>query len=75
MIIASKGVIINMDQIEAIICEERSPGVYGVYAISSGRQYLIERYKQMEGAENAIKKMIETYKDRIPDKNTVFYMP
>ena len=37
MIIASKTIIINMDQIEAIVCEERSPRVYGVYAISGGR--------------------------------------
>ena len=75
MIIASKTIIINMDQIDAIVCEERLPGAYGVYAISSGRQYLIERYKQMEGAKNVIKKIVETYKDRIPDKNTVFYIP
>lgn len=29
----------------------------------------------MDQAEKVLKKIITTYKDRIPDENTVFYIP
>lgn len=76
MIIVSqdKATIFNMDQIEKIECGQYLTGGYGVFITHEKGCELAGKYTKYESAEKVLKKIIKTYKDRIPDENTVFYI-
>mgnify|MGYP001851370576 CR=1 FL=1 len=41
---------------------------------SWGKRDIAGKYTKHESTEKVLEKIIKTYKDRIPDENTVFYM-
>lgn len=66
--------IFNMDQAERIECGQFLPGIYGIFITHGGKRDIAGKYTKHESAEKVLEEIITTYKDRIPDENTVFYM-
>lgn len=66
--------IFNVDQVEKIECEQYLPGIYGICITYGGKRDWAGKYTKYESAQKLLEKIVTTYKDRIPDENTVFYI-
>lgn len=63
--------IINFNQTTVIDIDEE----IALHAKTSNRLCFLGRYKTLERAKEVLQGIVNEYGNRIPDQNTVFYMP
>lgn len=73
----TKGKIWNMDKLTGIVIDLRTKPQkhYAIVADTGNLLKDIATYKKREEAIEAMNNLVEAYKNRIPDANTVYCMP
>lgn len=63
--------IINFDKVDIILIDADDE----IWVETINARYFLGEYLTHERTREVLQKFVEEYKNRIPDQNTVFYMP